>query len=178
MKKMKSLADLLARSQNDSELYTSDQKRRESRRSKGHYTKSETTFDFIFLIKSWEDIVGPLLGKNSIPLKIKYKTLYICTKHAVFSQEMGFLSQEIIEKVQIKYPGLKGSIDKLKFLNNEKVFNFKDDHINKKNEEIKKTPKLHPFSPEYKKRVFKAQELFEGIEDEEVRTALKNFYLS
>lgn len=174
---MRSLADLLARSQSDKEVYASDQKARDQRKSKGHYTKVDNTFDFIFLIKSWEDLVGPLLGKNSLPLKIKYKTLYICTKHAVFAQEMGFLSQEIISKVQESYPGLQGKVDKLKFLNNEKVFNFKEEHKFAETEH-KKSPSLHPFSPEYKKRQHQAQELFKDIEDEEIKLALKNFYLS
>ena len=175
---MKSLADLLARSQSSSELYTSDQKKREQRRDKGYYTKSETTFDFIFLIKSWEEIVGALLGKNSLPLKIKFKTLYICTKHAVFAQEMGFLSQEIMGKVIEKYPSLDGKIEKLKFLNNEKVFNFNEEHKLEKTSQNPKRPALHPFSPEFKERQFRAQELFKDIEDEEVKLALEKFYLS
>lgn len=178
MKKMKSLADLLGRAQNTEELYTTDQKKRETRKSKGYYTNSETTFDFIFLLKSWEEVVGELLAKNSLPLKIKYNTLYICTKHAVFAQEMGFLSQEIIQKIEAKFSGLKGKIKKIKFLNNEKVFNFKEDQKFEKLTPEKKRPSLHPFSPEYKHRQFKANELFQDIEDEEVRLALKNFYLS
>lgn len=178
MKKMKSLADLLARADDSTELYTSDQKQREQRKNKGHYTKSGSTFDFIFLIKSWDDVVGSLLAKNSIPLKIKYNNLYICTKHAVFAQEMQFLSQDIIKKVEDNFPSLEGKIKELKFLNNEKVFNFKEI---KKEENFKlQKPKksLHPFSPEFKMRKFKAQELFEDIEDEEIKKALIDFYLS
>lgn len=178
MKKMKSLADLLGRSQNSNELYTSDQKKRETRKSKGYFTNSETTFDFIFLLKSWDEVVGEMLAKNSLPLKIKYNTLYICTKHAVFAQEMGFLSQEIIKKIEEKFTGLKGKINKIKFLNNEKVFDFKEGQKLEKVTADKKRPTLHPYSPEYKRKQFEAEVLFQDIEDEEVRQALKNFYLS
>jgi len=176
MNDMKSLSDLLARDPEQKEVYLSEKKRRDARKKRGIYTRNESPFDFIFLIKSWGEIVGPLMGKNSLPLKIKYDTLYIATKHAVFSQEMSFLSQDIIKKIEAQFSSLEGKIKKIKFTNNESLFNQKSEM----HEKIKDTPKssLHPFSPEYKKKSFLADELFKDIDDPELKKALKDFFLT
>ena len=177
MNDMKSLSELLAKDPEQKEVYLSEKKKRDARKKRGFYTRAESSFDFIFLIKNWTEIVGPLMGKNSLPLKIKYDTLYIATKHAVFSQEMGFLSLEIIKKIEVKFSSLEGKIKKIKFTNNESLFNQKSE-MAKKIKEAPKKNSLHPFSPEYKKRSFLADELFKDIDDPEVKKALKDFFLT
>ncbi len=178
MSDFKSLSDLLAKDPEQKEVYLSESKRREARKQRGFYTKTPSTFDFIFLIKCWGEIVGELMGKNSLPLRIKFDTLYIATKHAVFSQEMGFLSQDIIKKIEERFQSLDGKIKKIKFTNNEFLFEQKKAQAPKTKQDIKKSPSLHPYSPEYKRRNFLAEELFKDIEDEEVKKILKDFYLS
>lgn len=178
MTDIKTLGDLLAKDPEQKEIYLSESKRREARKQRGFYTKTPATFDFIFLIKCWEDIVGNLMGKNSLPLKIKYDTLYITTKHAVFSQEMGFLSQDIIKKIEDRFSSLEGKIKKIKFTNNEFLFEQKKALSITSEQENSNKARLHPFSPEYKRRSFMAEELFKHVEDEEVKKILKDFYLS
>lgn len=178
MSEFKSLASILSSSAQKEELYASEQKRRYYRSKKGHFTKNAGTFDFIHLIKNWESIVGPLMAKNTIPLKIKYKVLYINSKHSVFAQELGFLSPQIIEKIEKMFPSLLGKISKIKFsfsqLSSDQFTQGK-----KMIQSVKETkPKLHPYSPEYQKIKSHAKMMFSEIEDEEVRDALTRFLLN
>lgn len=177
MKFIKSLGDILNNYQDKEEVYTTDQKYKYKRKMKGYFTRSDDTFSFIHLIKAWEEIVGKMLASNSIPLKIKSKTLYIMTKHQIFAQELGFLNQTILEKIEDRFPEIAGKINKIKYINNE--FTLQDfNHPNNPTEEKKSKPKLHPYSPEYKRRVHHANELFQDIEDEVIKQALINYYLN
>lgn len=173
---MKSLAEVLTKSSRSEELYTSDQKHNQRRAQKGYYTRGENTFDFINLIKNWENIVGGVLAQNSIPLKIRKKTLFINTKHPIFAQEMGFISPKIIEKLKEHYPSLT-HIDKIKFFHNEFITDFNQINLKSEQNKIKKK-KLHPYSPEFKRKQQEACELFDEIEDADVKKALKEFYLN
>ena len=177
MKHLKSLSDILNKYNDEEEVYTTDQKKRQYRKNKGYFTRGQGTFSFINLIKSWEEIVGKLLADNSIPLRIKSNTLFISTKHQIFAQEMGFMNEMIIEKIHQEFPELKHQVTKIKYINNE--FTLQDFNHPQIEEEVKteKRP-LHPYSPEYKKRVFEANHLFEDIDDEEVKQALIKYYLS
>ena len=177
MKHLKSISDILNNYSDTDEVYTTDQKKKLWRKSKGYFTRDENTFSFIHLIKAWEEIVGKLLADNSIPLKIKNGTLFVSTKHQIFAQEMSFLDQTIIDKIHARFPDLRKNITKIKYINNEFTLqDFNQPTHQKKSKPIKK--KLHPFSPEYKQRLYLANELFEDIEDQEVKDALMKYYLS
>ncbi len=170
---MKTLGDILAQSNQDEELYTTDQKRRYWRSKKGYYTKTEGVFSFIHLIQNWRSIVGDFMGENTLPLKIKQGTLIVACKHSIFAQELGFLSPQIIEKIHQTFPSFQG-IKKIKFTHNDFLNHFEQKEKAQKTQEEKK---LHPYSPEYKQLVKKAEELTEDIEDPDVKEAIKNFYL-
>lgn len=178
MTKLKSLGDVFSHQKDDDELYLSDKKKRFYRKKKGYYTREDSTFDFIFLLKAWEEIVGKMLAENSLPLKIKGKVLYVSTKHPIFSQEMGFLSVEIMGKIVEKFPVFETLINKIKYINNEYTRGFPNQAAASFHKKKQERPKLHPFSPEYKKLNFQAQELFKDIEDDEIRDILKAYYLS
>jgi len=95
MNDLKMLYDILGRDDTKEEVYTTDQKKRYWRSQKGQYSKTKGLFNFLQLIKDWESIVGPMMAKNTVPLKVKSKTLFISTKHAIFAQELGFLTPVI-----------------------------------------------------------------------------------
>lgn len=179
MSEMKSLADIFTTRSEKKELYTSDQAKRVRRENRGRITKKDGFFDFISLIKSWEDIVGKLMSENTTPLKIKKSTLFISTKHPIFAQELGFLSPKIIEKIQERFPELCGKVTSIKFTHSKisaadlKVQEEKAQTFQKK--KLKK--KIHKFSPQYQELLQKANELFKDIEDQELKSAFIDFYL-
>lgn len=147
--KVKSLSDIFAHGDTTEELYTSDQKKRYYRKSKGRFRHKEGAFDFIHLIKCWEEIVGTLMANNTIPLKIYKNTLLVSTKHAVFSQELGFLTPQIIKKIKELFPELGEKITKIKFSHsNYTSFDFQKEQVQEKIQPTKRK-KLHPFSPEF-----------------------------
>lgn len=159
----------------EEQTYLSDQKYRSLRAKKGMYSRQNDCFDFIYLIQSWKDVVGQMLAQNTIPLKIQFGTLYIVTRHSIFSHELSFMTQIIIEKVENVFPKLKGHIKKIKFINSEKFF-MKDE----KKKSLEKAPeekKLHVFSPQYQKAKAQAQELFADIEDEELKEIFTSLYI-
>ena len=57
------------------------------------------TFDFLELVTKWPEIIGPALAKVTSPLKIKGDSLIIVSKHASYSQNISFLSEEIKQKI-------------------------------------------------------------------------------
>jgi hypothetical protein len=178
MSDLKPLYDILGHDDRKQELYVSDQKKRNWRSQKGYYSREKGLFNFLQLIKEWEVIVGKMMAKNTIPLKIKSNTLYISTKHSIFAQELGFLVPVILEKIQRRYPDLNGKLSKIKFIHsNYTSHQFMND---KKIESKKMKPKekLHPFSPEYMEKKATAEKIFDGIEDEDVKKMLTDFMLT
>jgi hypothetical protein len=177
MSKLKPLYELLGRDDTTEELYSSDQKYRKKRQYKGLYSRQKGLFNFLLLIKEWEEIVGPLMAKNTIPLKIKGTTLLVSTKHSIFAQELGFLVPKLIEKITEKFPETINNITNIKFIHSD----FSQaQFMNEKKPSLlvnKKKQTLHPYSPEYQYRKKRAEELFKDIEDEEIRKALSEFYL-
>lgn len=172
MKNIKSLADILAQPDSQDELYTSDQKKRKRRAKRGYYTKKDGVFSFINLIKKWDLIVGEFMAANTIPLKIKNKTLIVSTKHSIFAQELGFLTPEIIQKINQLFPDLEGQVKSIKYLHSN-IF----EPSQERNETPQRTRKLHPQSPEFKQLKKKAQTLTQDFEDAEVIAAIEKFIL-
>lgn len=180
MSKIRTIAEILSQDDDSEELYPSDQRRRNYRAKLGRYTRNTHTFDFIHLVKNWEKIVGTMLAQNTIPLKIKNAQLFILTKHAVFSQELSFMDQMIIKKIEEMFPAFQGKIKKVRF----STGNFSSEEFNrfqdkKKQQEQKiKTPTGHRFDPNYRNKKAKAVQLFSDIEDEEIKELLIQVYLA
>ena len=131
------------------------------------------TFDFLELVKKWPDIIGPALSNVTSPLKIKGDSLIIMSKHASYSQNISFLSEEIKQKIFVLFPALKPVIKKLNFLTQESFFN----HV--ETEEAKKPviPKMHPQDPRFKIIKMEADRLFSDIPDEELKTMMISIYV-
>ena len=169
----KKLSEILTSPDNSKETYITDQKWRKKRSYRGEYSKSQDIFDFIYLIQAWEEIVGKMLSSNTKPLKINKKVLFIIVKHPVFSNELKFMVQMIIDKIVEKFPKLQGHITQIKFINSEGFFKpVQGMEIEKK---AKKT--LHPFSPEVQMKKFKADQLFDDVEDLELKQLFIDLYL-
>lgn len=168
-----SLADCLSGKAVAQEVYTVDQYRRKARANKGFYSREQGAFDFIHLIKSWDKIVGPLMAKNTMPIKIRGRTLIIAAKHPIFAQELGLMAPIIIKKIGDEFFNLKNSIDKIKFLNSEGT--FEQVPLAKRRE--KKTVQHHPFSPHYQQKKQVASHIFSEIEDEELKQIFVDLYL-
>lgn len=131
------------------------------------------TFDFIELLKKWPDIIGPALSKVTSPLKIKGDSLIIMSKHASYSQNISFLSEEIKQKIFVLFPELKPVIKKLNFQTQESYFNQQQVIEQGK----KEPPKFHPQDPKYKLLKLEAERLFADVQDEELKKILTSIFL-
>jgi hypothetical protein len=132
------------------------------------------TFDFINLVKSWPDIIGASLAKVTSPLKIKGDTLIIISKHASYSQNISFLSEEIKQKVFALFPELKPIIRKINFQTQESYFNQRDLAPEMKRETVRQ---FHPQDPKYKLLKVEAEKLFQEVPDEELKDLMISLYL-
>lgn len=132
------------------------------------------TFDFLELIKKWPQIVGPKMCAVTSPLKIKQDSLFVITKHSIYSQELSFLSEEIKKEIFKVFPKLKPIIKKLVFQTQEKFFE------EQKAKEIliqKKVQTLHPQSPQFKILKKEADQLFADVPDEELKKIMTSIYI-
>lgn len=173
MKEYKSLAEVLSSSNEKEEIYQSETLKRKYRANSGQYTKVPHMFDFIHLVKAWDEIVGKMLSENTIPLRIKNSQLYILTKHSIFSQELGFMAPLIIEKIDKLFPSFKGKIKKIRFSHGKfsaEEFNMMKSNTQKEVKSEKEKP--HPFDPKFRMRKVQVQKMFEDIEDEEIKELL------
>jgi len=173
MKEYKSLAEVLSSSNEKEEIYQSETLKRKYRANNGKYTKIPHMFDFIHLVKGWEDIVGKMLSENTIPLRIKNQQLYILTKHSIFSQELGFMAPLIIEKIDKMFPSFNGKIKKIRFSHGKfssEEFNMMKANTQKK--EVQEKEKPHPFDPKYRMRKIQVEKMFEDIDDGEIKDLL------
>ncbi len=172
---MRSLSDILASGDDTEELYSTEQKRRKQRKNKGLYSRGDSTFDFIYLVKNWEKIVGKMLSENTIPLKVKSSSLIIMTKHSIFSQELGFMSQQIISRIEELYPKFKGHIKNIKFSHGK--FSTEEFNQTKQLARPKKEVKGHRFNPKLQQKKIEAKDMFKEVEDQEIRELLETLYI-
>ncbi|ATH08850.1 hypothetical protein BIY24_13100 [Halobacteriovorax marinus] len=152
------------------------------RASKAKYF-GQDTFDFFSLIEIWPKIVGEKLGKFTIPLKNHNGNLTVLTNHSAFSQQLGFLEEDIKKKIFSQFPSLKGKINRIYFNYNTEHFNtqvtLSEKMISKKTNANQEKEKIifHKYSPTYKKLKSQADLLLQDIEDEEIRESLSSIYI-
>lgn len=132
------------------------------------------TFDFLELVKKWPEIVGPKLSPVTSPLKIKFDSLFILTKHSSYSHHLFSLSEEIKQEIFKVLPELKNVIRKLEFRTQENFFK----EPQKMDEVVSQfSSKLHPQSPAYKLKRLEAERLFQDVADEELKKTLISIYV-
>ncbi|MBK22497.1 MAG: hypothetical protein CME70_00715 [Halobacteriovorax sp.] len=139
-------------------------------------------FDFLSLIQSWPDIIGPRLSKHCIPLKNTKRSLTILTDHPAYSEQLKFMEIQLLEKIKTKFPSLRNSLRTLyfktdsTFFQKQKLIAEQRAGIDKVQEEkIEKA--FHKYSPEYRKLKLEADEEFKDIESDEVRDRLTSIYI-
>lgn len=133
------------------------------------------TFDFLELVKKWPEIVGPKMSQVTSPLKIKSDSLFVMAKHASYSHQLSFLSEEIKGEIFKIFPQLKPVIKKLVFQTQENFFDQKEEQEAKSTNSL--PPKLHPQSPQYKLLKNEADRLFGDIEDAELKEMLISIFI-
>jgi hypothetical protein len=173
VKKLKSISEILSSSSQEEEVYVSETYRRKKRAQKGFYSRDEHLFDFIHLVNKWDTIVGKMLADNTIPLKIRRSTLYILTKHSIFSSELSMMSQLIITKIEEQFPFFAGKIKKISFSSgnySSEEFNLIKEETHLTKEKIKEKP--HPFDPKYRARIQQVEKMFDDVEDDEIKKLL------
>lgn len=131
------------------------------------------TFDFLELVKKWPEIIGPALASVTSPLKIKGDSLIIVSKHASYSQNISFLSEELKKKIFDLFPELKPVIKKLNFQTQEAFFNQKMEIVEQKAE----VKKMHPQDPRYKVLKLEAERLFAEVQDPELKELLTSLFI-
>lgn len=132
------------------------------------------TFDFLELVSKWPEIIGPALSKVTSPLKIKGDSLIIVSKHASYSQNISFLSEDIKQKVFLLFPQLRPVIKKLNFLTQESFFQEREAQ---QQEAQKVIPRFHPQDPRFKLVKLEAERLFADVEDLELKKTLISIYI-
>lgn len=172
---IKTISDILSHMDEKTEVYKTDHEYYNKRKRRGIYSRNDGIFDFLFLVKNWEEIVGKMLSENTIPLRIKNNNLIIMTKHSIFSQELSLISPLIIQKIEENFPIFEGKIKNIKFSNGK----YSADDFNTKKEKIKKTPhkRLHRFDPNLQSKKLKAKEIFKDIDDEEMQEILERLFI-
>ncbi|OUR96327.1 hypothetical protein A9Q84_08200 [Halobacteriovorax marinus] len=151
-------------------------------RTSGGKFFGQDTFDFLSLIQAWPKIVGDRLGKYTIPLKNHNNNLTVLTNHSAFSQQLGFLEEELKKKIIAKFPTLKGKVNRITFIYNtvhfEKQVNISKSFVKPEPEDNLKEKKIfHKYSPIYKKLKNEAMDLLSEIEDPEVKEILTSIYI-
>jgi hypothetical protein len=142
----------------------------------------QDSFDFIQLVQDWDFVVGEKLAKNTAPLRIFNKQLIVLTSHAIYSNQLSFLSIAIIRKINEQFPSLIGKISKLSYQTSNDHFkkkNLSPDQIMKKDLESQSrdTETLHPYSPKFLKLQSEAEDKFGDIQDHELKDLIKKLYV-
>ncbi len=56
------------------------------------------------LIKSWEEVVGAVVAKNTKPVDLQRNTLWVATKSAAWAQNLSFERQHLLTKINAVLP--------------------------------------------------------------------------
>ncbi len=145
-----------------------------------HTTKREQSelFDFLALIKKWDDIIGQRIAQNSIPLKLTRGTLHVLTNHAAYSSVISFMEEKIKENIITYFPSLIGKVDNIKFQVNSAFFE-KQKAIGMRSKVVKTlstNQPMHLQSPAYKKLKKEADSIFQDVSDKETKEALTSIF--
>lgn len=146
---------------------------------KSHWSNS--SFDFLKLIRQWPEIIGPKLSEHTIPLKNHQQQLTILTSHPVYSQELSYLEETIKKKIFKVFPDLNGQVKRIKFYVNEKFFHEQKQDLltraHKKPASKEEKISFHPHDPKYIKLKKRALKEFESVEDEALKETLISLFI-
>lgn len=144
----------------------------------GQNKSIKANFDFIHLIQNWQKIAGNKLAEHTIPLKNQNGTLIVLSNHSAFASEMKFMEGPLKKKIFEQFPNLENQIKTINFIVDSTHFQTQKNNFSlDSNPKLKKTFIPHPYSPEYKKSLKEAQELFSNIEDAEMKETFVSIYI-
>lgn len=147
-------------------------------RKKSKFKQAHESFDFIKLIQAWPSIVGNKLAQETVPLKNRYGVLTVLTRHAAFSEQVKFMEEMLKQKIYQTFPSLQGKINRINFISNPQAFVDNQVKASKiRRDPIEQKARLHPLSPEYKKRESEARQLFSEVDDKELFDYLSSLYI-
>jgi hypothetical protein len=112
----------------------------------------------------WEKIVGAPLSSASTPAELEYKRLLIWVREPIWADSMMYMKTEIISRVN-------GLLGKDAVTSIRTVYKADFPEFQRK----KKPPRKEPDPPEWAVR--KVEEAVQGVEDSELRSALKRVML-
>lgn len=159
-------------------FFTDSSTPQKSQGKKSKYKGYHQGFDFLNLIKNWEKIVGAKFSKTTIPLSNQYGNLVILTNHPAISQNLSFLEEDIKKNIFKEFPTLVGKINRIYFQTNSAFFEKKMEEALKRGHGTDKNgPSLHPYSPKYLKLKREADQIFQDIDDEELKNLLISIYI-
>ena len=140
-----------------------------------HSQKTDRFFDFLMLVKSWPQIVGPKLAKRTLPLRVRRQELFIMTAHPLYAQQLQHFEQDILHKIAALFANSR--ITKIGFQATEYF-----DVINSQQQtslQAKDTPtdldesSFHPYDPKYQSLKKKVQSQLPAIADPELYALLE-----
>ncbi|MFA6236479.1 MAG: DUF721 domain-containing protein [Bacteriovorax sp.] len=134
------------------------------------------SFDFLALIRSWKEIAGAKLSEHTIPLKNQNGTLIILSNHSAFANELSYMELPLKKKIFEKFPSLEKSIVSIKFIVDSTHFSQQYKQFITPVEK-KKSNTMHAFSPRFKELKKEAEELFQDIEDAELKEKMISLYI-
>lgn len=129
-------------------------------------------FDFFALMAAWRDIVGEMLAQDTLPLRLKNRTLFILTRHPAIAANMKYAEKVLLQKIHQRFPLTAKMLEKIAFESNEVFFQEKARPYLKP----KREP-LHRHSPEYKRLRMEAEKLCAEITDAEERERWISLYI-
>ena len=129
-------------------------------------------FDFFGLIDAWRDLVGEMLARDTLPLKLKNRTLFILARHPAIAANMKYAEQVLLQKIHQRFPPTQKMLERIAFEANEVFFQEKARPFLKP-----RAPELHRHSPEYKRLRLAAEKLFQEITDLEERERWISLYI-
>lgn len=153
---------------------------------RSYRARSNSTFDFLELIRNWSEVVGPTLGAHTVPQKNVRKVLTILTNHSAFSEQLKFMEKVIIEKIEKHFPELKGQVTELRFIFDSAYFNKQKKLAgmapasNERHSNLTKAKVNlpHPQSPEAKRLRQEAIQLFQDGPSELLETFISLYIQS
>ncbi|MCY4645148.1 MAG: DUF721 domain-containing protein [Bacteriovoracales bacterium] len=143
-------------------------------------------FNFLHLVKSWPQIVGFKLSKETLPLKIRRDKLFIMTSHPLYAQQLQHFEKEILAKVKAFFPHTQTPIQKLLFEAGEGLDEIKSEQKNilrhkgmgeeqegEEGEREGEQDGFHPFDPHYLKAKRKARAEIPPMDDPALSSLLE-----
>ena len=134
------------------------------------------SFDFLSLIRSWNEIAGAKLSEHTIPLKNQNGTLVILSNHSAIANVLSYMELILKKKIFQKFPNLEKAIVSIKFI-------VDSTHFEKQYQQFivpikeKKKLELHPYSPEYRRLKKEAEEEFIDLTDLELKEKMISLYV-